>query len=107
MSDSDSSSGWLYCFQNPCMPGIYKIGMTTRTPEERLADANGTETWRPPMPYEIVFTKRVDRVREIERTVHSLLEELGMRIHPRREFFRVSLSIVEKIFTLVGSTGSG
>lgn len=83
------------------MPGIYKIGLTTRTPEERLANANASDTWKPPMPYQIVMTRRVNRVREIERTVHSLLEELGMRVHPRREFFRVSRSIVEKIFALV------
>jgi hypothetical protein len=103
MSDGDDSdgAGWLYCFENPCMPGIYKIGLTTRTPEERLANANASDTWKPPMPYQIVMTRRVNRVREIERTVHSLLEELGMRVHPRREFFRVSRSIVEKIFTLV------
>ncbi len=102
--EGDSDSGWIYCFENPCMPGIYKIGLTTRTPEERLANANATDTWKPPMPYQIVMTQRVHRVRDIERTLHSLLEEMGTRVHPRREFFRVSRTIVEKIFTLMGAS---
>ena len=27
--------GWLYVIANPAMPRVCKVGMTTRTPEER------------------------------------------------------------------------
>jgi hypothetical protein len=29
-------SGYIYCFSNKAMPGIYKIGATERDPQERL-----------------------------------------------------------------------
>ena len=36
---------------NQSMPGILKVGMTERTPETRLNEANASDTWRPPTPY--------------------------------------------------------
>jgi hypothetical protein len=101
MSDSDSSEyGWLYCFENPSMPGIYNIGGSTDTPEDVLMDANKGGEWVAPTPYQLVLVRHVGRVREIERVLHSLLEELGLRVHPQKAFFRVSLSVVEKCFKL-------
>ena len=41
-----------------CMQGILKIGMTERTPIERLNEANTADTWRPPTPYAIVCSKK-------------------------------------------------
>ena len=29
--------GWVYCISNESMPGLLKIGMTDRTPQQRLA----------------------------------------------------------------------
>jgi hypothetical protein len=43
--------GWVYAFVTPSMPGVAKIGATTRNPSERLAEANASDTWRPPRPY--------------------------------------------------------
>ena len=53
------TDGYIYCFSNECMPGILKVGMTERTPEARLKEANASDTWRPPMPYKIEFEKKV------------------------------------------------
>ena len=47
--------GYIYCFSNPSMPGILKIGMTERTPKKRLNEANASDTWRPPTKYNIEF----------------------------------------------------
>ena len=51
------SDGYLYCFSNSSMPGILKIGMTERTPDIRLSEANSSNTWKPPTPYKIEFAK--------------------------------------------------
>ena len=42
------SFGYVYCFSNESMKGILKVGMTERTPNIRLNEANASDTWRPP-----------------------------------------------------------
>jgi hypothetical protein len=106
MESSNSSQhgdGWIYCFENPCMSGIYKIGLTTRTPESRLAEANAADTWRPPLPYQLVTAVRVTNVTAVEKAIHQMLESLGARIHPRREFFRLPRTTIDNLFTIIGS----
>ena len=88
--------GYIYCFSNPWMPGIYKIGMTTRTPLARLEEANASDTWRPPADYRIELAKRVHDVKDKEMTLHTLMD--AYRIHPRREFFRTPIDEVRKMF---------
>jgi hypothetical protein len=95
------TEGYIYCFSNPSMPGILKIGMTERTPEARLIEANASDTWRPPTPYGIEFAKKVSNAKEKEKTLHILLEQYTDRINSRREFFRVSLEEVRKFFDLM------
>lgn len=98
---SKMTDGYIYCFSNPSMPGILKVGMTERTPEVRLSEANASDTWRPPTPYKIEFAKKVSNPSQKEKTLHILLEQYTDRIHPRREFFKVSHEEVRKFFDLM------
>ena len=82
--------GYIYCFSNPSMQGIVKIGMTMRTPEERLHEANASDTWRPPTQYKIEFAKKVLDASQKEKDLHILLEKYHGRINSRKEFFHVS-----------------
>lgn len=95
------TEGYIYCFSNQSMPGILKIGMTERTPEARLSEANASDTWRPPTPYKIEIAKKVYNPSGKEKTIHALLEQYTDRINPRREFFRVSPEEVRKFFDLM------
>lgn len=95
------TEGYLYCFSNNCMPGILKIGMTERTPEDRLQEANSSDTWRPPIPYKIEFAKKVNYPKQKESKLHLLLSQYTERIHPKREFFRVSPEEVKAFFDLI------
>ena len=83
------------------MPGILKVGMTDRTPEVRLSEANSPDTWRPPTPYKIELAKKVFNAAQKEKTLHILLDQYTNRISPRREFFYVSLEEVSKFFNLM------
>lgn len=92
------SDGYIYCFSNPCMPGILKIGMTTRTPEERVKELFTTGV---PSPFKIEFAKRVKDPKSKESSLHLLLEQYTDRVYPRREFFRISPEEVRKFFDLM------
>ena len=93
--------GYLYCFSNSSMPGILKVGMTERTPDLRLNEANSSDTWRPPTPYKIEFAKKVLNPKQKETTLHTLLSQYTDRSNPKREFFRVSPEEVKTFFDLM------
>jgi hypothetical protein len=76
-----SSSGYIYCFSNPSLLGMVKVGMTTRYIEERLQEANHCGTWGPPTPYVIEFAKKVNNPREKEKALHRLLEKYSERVN--------------------------
>lgn len=91
----------IYAFSNPCMPGILKVGMTKRNIESRLKEANGSDTWRPPLPYQIELAKCVTNYKQKETDIHALFSHLGKRIHPKKEFFETTLDEVKLIFNLI------
>lgn len=93
--------GYLYCFSNPSMPGILKVGMTVRTPEERLAEANRPDTFKPPTNYRMEFAKRVTDPRAKEATLHGLLSSFAIQVNKNREFFRVPVDEVRRFFDLM------
>ena len=88
--------GYIYCLGNKSMPGIYKIGMTERTPKERLSEANRSDTFKPPTPYTIEFAKCVLDPKNKEYTIHNILK--NTRINFGREFFSESLEKIKLIF---------
>ena len=92
--------GYLYCISNEYMPGILKIGKTTRDPETRLREANSCKTWAIPV-FRLEFAKKVQDVDGKEKTLHRLLEQYTERICHRREFFCVSLEEVKVFFDLI------
>jgi hypothetical protein len=94
------TNGYIYCFSNPSMPGLLKVGMTERTPDARLKEANSSYTWIP-TSYIIEFAKKVTDVKNKEKTLHILLEQYTDRVNPRREFFRVSPEEVRIFFDLM------
>lgn len=95
------TEGWVYCFSNPSMPGLLKIGMTRRTPHERLKEANSSDTWRPPTYFVIEFAKKVHDPLQKEKTIHALLQQYEQRVNPKREFFKVSTAIARHYFELM------
>ena len=95
------SNGYIYCFSNKSMQGIYKIGMTKRTVQIRLAEANKHDTFKPPTPYKIKFYKKVYDPKQKEKYIHILLSKYGKRVNKKREFFRVALEVVKDLFDLI------
>jgi len=70
--------GYVYAFSNESMPGIFKIGMTERTPEKRLTEANGSDEFKPPLPYVIAIHKKVKKLKK--RFMHYFLIKESIHI---------------------------
>ena len=95
------TDGYIYCFSNISMPGVVKVGMTVRTPDVRLDEANSSDTWRPPTKYKLEFAKKVTNPKQKEYILHILLSKYTERINPKREFFRASPEDIETFFELI------
>jgi hypothetical protein len=91
--------GYVYAFSNESMPGFIKIGMTERTPEERLAEANLPDTFKPPLPYVIEIQKKVNNCKETEKNIHALLSD--KRVNPHREFFKITIEELKDVFNSI------
>lgn len=77
-------SGFVYVLTNPAMPGLVKIGRTSRDPLSRLAEINAATGV--PVPFQIACAIRaLDHV-AAEKEIHDRLR--GCRVSRRREFFR-------------------
>ena len=91
------TDGYIYCFSNPSYGGLVKVGMTTRSPEDRAKELFVTGV---PTPFKIEFAKKVSNPASKEATLHMLLEEYTERTSHRREFFSVSPAEVRHFFEL-------
>lgn len=80
------TTGFVYVLSNRSMPGMVKIGKTTRDPRTRAGElfASGV-----PTPFIIEATIETPNINETELTVHRLLS--ANRVNKKREFFHVSV----------------
>lgn len=78
--------GVVYVMTNESMPGLVKIGMTTRGSIRRAEELYQTGV---PTPFKVAAEFRSVNCRELEAMVHEALIE--HRVSNSREFFRISL----------------
>ncbi len=84
----DNNKGIVYLLTNDCMPGIVKIGMTSRDDmDNRLKELYTTGV---PLPFDCVYACKVDCFKELEQALHEAFEP--QRINPNREFFSIKPS---------------
>ena len=80
-----SAKGFLYVLSNPTMPGLIKIGKTSRDPTDRvreLSAATGVAT-----PFVLIYSQPTNDCNTTEKWVHQELEQRGYRMNAGREFF--------------------
>lgn len=84
---------YIYLLSNNSMPGVLKIGCTTRLPESRAAELFSTGV---PTPFEVTAFWSVEptKIKQIEFDVHELLA--AYRVHNNREFFRLDLDSAKR-----------
>ncbi len=77
--------GIIYVLTNPAMPGIVKIGKTSRdTVHTRLNELYSTGV---PVPFECAFAGRIADEHKVEKAFHLAFGPY--RINPKREFFEI------------------
>jgi len=85
--------GYVYAMRNKSFKdGILKIGFTHDNLEERAQQLYNTGV---PTPFNIVFKEALDDYKELEKYLHSRLDD--KRINPAREFFNTSIKEIEEI----------
>jgi len=92
-----NKQGYLYILANSSMPGLVKIGRTTRLPSERADELAGVTGV--PTPFIVVLEQLFEDSEAAELFVHTQLERKGYRVSSNREFFRAPVSEVVRLIT--------
>lgn len=99
LNPNAGSRGWVYVLSNRAMPGLLKIGFSTKDPMNRALELEGTGV---PAAFEVEYDVLVQGPREVEAQVHERLSSS----HEAKEFFRASVSeAVDAIRTVIGDQG--
>ena len=97
--------GYVYVLVNASIPGLVKIGCTTRPPLQRVAElsaASGVAT-----PFMLAYEQEFADCEMAERDVHNEFEQRGLRLAANREFFRCSASEAVHALLALAETPQG
>lgn len=83
---NESAAGFVYVLANLAMPGVLKIGRTSRNPLDRATELYTTGV---PYPFQVCFAIYSSDATVFEENIHERLEEV--RLNGSREFFRISV----------------
>ena len=89
----EAGAGWIYMLSHREMPELLKVGMTTRTVEERAREINNATGVA--IPFGVRRCWRVLDPSKAEKLAHKALREF--RFREDREFFRVSFRTASKL----------
>lgn len=93
ITTSSNKSGYIYILHNPGHPvNLFKIGLTTKTVEERAKQLSGTPSVD---KFLIAHSWLVNDCVVAEKRIHEALDKF--RINERREFFQIEFSEALKI----------
>ena len=77
--------GWVYVLSNKAMPGLVKIGFSTKDPSLRAEELNGTSL---PHPFTLEYDVLVINPYELEQKIHDHIGEF----REAKEFFKLTVS---------------
>lgn len=92
---SDGEPGYVYLLVNYSMPGLVKVGRSTRRPGQRVSELSSVTGV--PTPFELVFDVYVSDCQAVEREIHDRLAQAGLRVSDDREFFDAPIREVVRL----------
>ncbi|MBX2976091.1 MAG: GIY-YIG nuclease family protein [Ignavibacteriaceae bacterium] len=94
---SETTYGIVYVLTNPAMPGLVKIGKTSRDKiDDRMRELFTTSV---PVPFDCEYACKVDDCDKVEKALHIAFGP--NRIHPQREFFKIEAEQAIAIMSLL------
>ena len=105
MSSDKKEYGIVYLLTNECMPGLVKIGMTSRKDlDARMRELYTTGV---PLPFECAYACKVklSHMGELESALHTAFAP--NRVNDNREFFRISPSQAIPLLKLMNHLNEG
>lgn len=97
-----TEEGFVYALINPSLPGLVKVGKTSRDVQSRaleLSSATGV-----PTPFIVAFEQFFSDCTQAEDFVHQYLADRGFRVASNREFFDAPLNEVVRAISLAPSS---
>jgi len=90
-----STEGIVYLLKNRGMPGMVKIGLTTRTVDERMKELYTTGV---PYPFECLGAQKVKDAAKVEKAIHRIFDDYRVQ---NREFFTISEEKALDLFSIL------
>lgn len=99
----NKSIGFVYILTNPAFREDWiKIGKSSRRVDVRSKELDNTAV---PLPFQIFATLQTTKYNEVEKLIHSTIDELtSLRIRSNREFFNIRPEAALSIFYKVAET---
>ena len=97
--------GIIYILENECIPGLLKIGFTTKDAYSRakeISTATGV-----PKPFKVKFIYECNDPYSVEQEIHNEINGQGKRINEKREFFEIEFNEAVSIIKGIGSKYKG
>lgn len=85
--------GFVYILLNASMPGLLKIGATTKHPLDRARELSASTS--SPVPFVVGYHREVNYPFKVEAALHRIFDR--HRTHDSREFFRIELHKVVEV----------
>jgi hypothetical protein len=95
--------GWVYVLTNSAMPGLVKIGLTTRNPTIRASEL--TAATGVPAPFVIAWCRAVSDCAYVESAVHRMLDD--RRVSGKREFFCCDVKTARQVIEATAGSKLG
>lgn len=100
LNQTTQNPGYIYALANPYMPGLVKIGRTTRDPKQRAKELCGTGV---PGAFDLLYAWETPDCIGDEKFIHEELSHY--RLQDNREFFQVApeqaLAFIEREIELL------
>lgn len=93
--------GFIYFAANPSMPGIFKIGKTTKHPRIRLKQLSSSTSCAD--AFSLVACFGSSDIAFVESCIHEELQDF--RVNANREFFKCEPEEIQKAFRRWASPG--